>query len=111
AASSIVDEAVAEDGDQTPLDQQALRMALLRGPQPNMSFFAFTATPKLKPLEMFGHKDASGKPAPFPLYSTRQAIEERFILDVLRGYTTYKRFYKLAKSVADDPELDKRKAA
>ena len=68
-------------------DQLALRKALLRGPQPNMSFFAFTATPKHKTLEMFGHPDENGKPAPFHLYSMRQAIEEKFILDVLLGYT------------------------
>jgi len=97
-------------------DQLALRKALIRGPQPNMSFFAFTATPKFKTLEMFGHRDFSaggpdGKPAPFHLYSMRQAIEEKFILDVLLGYTTYKRFFKLAKAIADDPELDKRKAS
>lgn len=99
-----------EDELSTP-DQLALRKALLRGPQPNMSFFAFTATPKHKTLEMFGHKGPDGKPAPFHLYSMRQAIEERFILDVLLGYTTYKRFFKLAKAVADDPKLDKRKAS
>ena len=92
-------------------DQLALRKALLRGPQPNMSFFAFTATPKHKTLEMFGHEGPDGKPAPFHLYSMRQAIEEGFIVDVLLGYTTYKRFFKLAKAVADDPKLDKRKAA
>lgn len=99
-----------EDELSTP-DQLALRKALLRGPQPNMSFFAFTATPKHKTLEMFGHKGPDGKPAPFHLYSMRQAIEEKFILDVLLGYTTYKRFFKLAKAVADDPKLDKRKAS
>ena len=99
-----------EDELSTP-DQLALRKALIRGPQPNMSFFAFTATPKFKTLEMFGHKGPDGTPAPYHLYSMRQAIEEGFILDVLQGYTTYKRFFKLAKAIADDPELDKRKAS
>ena len=65
----------------------------------------------LCPSILFGHKNAEGKPAPFHLYSTRQAIEEGFILDVLRGYITYQRFFKLAKAVATDPNLDKRKAA
>ncbi|HUP25404.1 MAG TPA: DEAD/DEAH box helicase family protein [Thermoanaerobaculia bacterium] len=92
-------------------DQLALRAALLRGPQPNLSFFAFTATPKHKTLEMFGHKGPDGKPAPFHLYSMRQAIEEKFILDVLLGYVTFKRFFRLAKTIAEDPQLDKRKAA
>lgn len=98
-----------EEQNDTP-DQLALRAALLRGPQKNISFFAFTATPKFKTLEIFGHK-VDGKPAPFHLYSMRQAIEEGFILDVLRGYTTYSRFFKLNKAIDDDPSLDKRKAA
>lgn len=111
ADSSVEQKLAVEADDLSVPDQLAMRKALLRGPQPNMSFFAFTATPKFKTLEMFGHKTADGTPAPFHLYSMRQAIEERFILDVLRGYTTYKRFFKLAKSVADDPDLDKRKAS
>lgn len=109
--SSIGAKLEEEADDHSAPDQLALRRALYRGPQPNMSFFAFTATPKFKTLEMFGHKAPDGKPAPFHLYSMRQAIEEGFILDVLKGYTTYSRFYKLAKAVADDPDLDKRKAA
>lgn len=113
-ADSSLDEKLTEQQLEEELstpDQLALRKALLRGPQPNMSFFAFTATPKHKTLEMFGHEGPDGRPAPFHLYSMRQAIEERFIVDVLLGYTTYKRFFKLAKAVADDPKLDKRKAA
>jgi len=101
----------AEGEDLSAPDQLALRAALFRGPQPNMSFFAFTATPKHKTLELFGHKGSDGKPAPFHLYSMRQAIEEGFILDVLKGYMTYQRFFQLAKQVADDPVLDKKKAA
>ncbi|TNE82541.1 MAG: type I restriction endonuclease subunit R, partial [Gammaproteobacteria bacterium] len=81
-----------------------------RGRQPNLSFFAYTATPKGKTLELFGRIGPSGKPEPFHLYSMRQAIEERFILDVLRNYTTYKTYYKLVKSVEDDPNLPKKKA-
>ncbi len=113
-ADSTLDERLTEQQIEEELaapDQLALRKALLRGPQPNMSFFAFTATPKHKTLELFGHKGPDGKPAPFHLYSMRQAIEERFILDVLLGYTTYKRFFKLAKAIAEDPKLDKRKAS
>ncbi len=109
--SSIAAKLQEEGEDLSAPDQLALRAALFRGPQPNMSFFAFTATPKHKTLELFGHRGSDGKPAPFHLYSMRQAIEEGFILDVLKGYTTYKRFFQLAKAVSEDPELDKRKAA
>ena len=82
-----------------------------RGPQPNISFFAFTATPKGKTLELFGRTGPSGKPEPFHVYSMRQAIEERFILDVLRHYTDYDTYYRLLKQAEDDPELPKRRAA
>lgn len=95
----------------TAPDQLALRAALYRGPQPNISFFAFTATPKFKTLELFGHKGPNGRPAPFHLYSMRQAIEEKFILDVLQCYVSYSRFFQLNKETAADPNLDKRKAA
>ncbi|MBU49065.1 MAG: restriction endonuclease subunit R [Deltaproteobacteria bacterium] len=111
-SDSTVDGKLEEEADDLSApDQLALRAALFRGPQPNMSFFAFTATPKYKTLEMFGHKDSNGKPAPFHLYSMRQAIEEGFILDVLKNYTTYKTYYRLAKEIEDDPKLDKKKAA
>ena len=82
-----------------------------RGPQPNLSFFAFTATPKGKTLEVFGRKGPSGKPEPFHVYSMRQAIEEKFILDVLRRYTDYDTYYRLVKQAAEDPEFPKRRAA
>lgn len=79
--------------------------------QPNISMFAFTATPKTKTLEVFGTKDENGKPKAFHLYSMRQAIEEGFIHDVLKNYTTYKLFYRLSKAIEDDPELSKKKAS
>lgn len=82
-----------------------------RGRQENVSFFAFTATPKAKTLELFGRAGQSGTPEPFHLYSMRQAIEERFILDVLQHYTTYNTYYRLVKSIEDDPNLPKKKAA
>ena len=90
---------------------EVLRTMAKRGRQPNISFFAFTATPKYKTLEVFGRPGPDGKPIPSHLYSMRQAIEENFILDVLRHYTTYKSYYRLIKSIEDDPEVDKRKAA
>jgi type I restriction enzyme R subunit len=75
-----------------------------------MSFFAFTATPKAKTLELFGEMSANGRKEAFDLYSMRQAIDEKFILDVLANYTTYKTFYRLAKTIEDDPKIEKRKA-
>jgi len=80
-----------------------------RGPQPNISFFAFTATPRNVTLERFGVKGPDGKPLPFHLYSMRQAIEEGFILDVLQNYMTYKAYYQLEKAIEDDPELNGRR--
>lgn len=87
------------------------RSAAARGRQPNLSFFAFTATPKYRTLTVFGYKDAEGKPGPFHLYSMRQAIEESFILDVLQNYTTYQLYFKLSKAIEDDPKINKKKAA
>jgi type I restriction enzyme R subunit len=82
-----------------------------RGKQTNLSFFAFTATPKAKTVEVFGTPDSNGMPKPFHLYSMRQAIEEGFILDVLNNYTTYKTFFKLSKEIEDDPDVNKKQAA
>lgn len=92
-------------------EEEVIKAMTRRGQQPNLSFFGFTATPKYKTLETFGRKDESGKPQPFHVYSMRQAIEEHFILDVLAHYTTYKTYFKLLKQAADDPKLDKKKAA
>lgn len=78
-----------------------------RGRQPNLSFFAFTATPKGRTLELFGIKNpATGKFEPFDLYSMRQAIQEGFILDVLANYVTYDTYFRIEKAIADDPELE-----
>jgi type I restriction enzyme R subunit len=81
-----------------------------RGKQKNLSFFAFTATPKGKTLELFGRVGSSGAPEAFHTYSMRQAIEEEFILDVLQRYTTYKTCYRLAKKAVDDPRMPGKKA-
>ncbi len=81
-----------------------------RGPQANISYFAFTATPRNVTLERFGTVGVDGLPHPFHLYSMRQAIEEGFILDVLQNYMTYKAYYALEKTIDDDPELDTRRA-
>ena len=83
-----------------------------RGRQPNLSFFAFTATPKGKTLEVFGRPaTAQGTPEAFHVYSMKQAIEEGFILDVLTNYTTYKTYWRLLKRASDDPDVPKRRAA
>ena len=68
-----------------------------RGRQPHISYFAFTATPKFKTLDIFGTPGPDGKPQPFHLYSMRQAIEEGFILDVLQNYITYKTYFRLER--------------
>ncbi len=101
--------AEAADAPTDPQDALAATVAA-RGRQPNLSFFAFTATPKARTLELFGRKNLDGNYAPFHLYSMRQAIEEGFILDVLKYYTTYATYWKVGKAVADDPEYDTRLA-
>ena len=76
----------------------------------NISFFAFTATPKNKTLEMFGWKDKDGHYNAFHTYTMKQAIEEGFILDVLKHYLTYATYFKLIKKIEEDPEYDEKKA-
>lgn len=87
-----------------------LRDALKRARQPNLSFFAFTATPKFKTKVLFDEPGPSGT-SPFHEYTMRQAIEEGFIMDVLQNYTTFKRFFGLIKQVENDPEVPRKKAA
>jgi type I restriction enzyme, R subunit len=100
-----------ENAFKTVEDQLVERMKARKVSSPNLSFFAFTATPKQKTLELFGDEDAlTGKFGPFSLYSMKQAIEEKFILDVLKNYTTYETYFGLLKKVEDDPEFDKKKA-
>ena len=77
-----------------------------RGRQANLSFFAFTATPKHKTFKVFGR---GGEPA--HRYTMRQAIEEGFILDVLKHYTNYATYYRLLKACEDDPNVERKKAA
>lgn len=93
------------------IHEQVEKSAKSRGQQKNISFFAFTATPKYKTLAIFGQKGIDDKPEPFHLYSMRQAIEEGFILDVLENYTTYELYFKLSKAIEEDPNLNKKKAA
>ncbi|NLJ82598.1 MAG: type I restriction endonuclease subunit R, partial [Bacteroidales bacterium] len=113
--SKSLDEAIIEDSDDYTSDdfirEQIEKSAKARGRQANISFFAFTATPKYKTLQVFGHKTTDGKPKAFHLYSMRQAIEEGFILDVLQNYTTYDLYFKLTKAIEENPNLNKKKAA
>ncbi|XOQ45321.1 MAG: Type I site-specific restriction-modification system, R (restriction) subunit and related helicases [Clostridium sp.] len=98
------------EGKEYDPEEEILKTIKKRGKQPNISFFAFTATPKAKTLEMFGTIGPDGLPHPFHLYSMRQAIEEGFILDVLQNYVTYETYFKLAKRIEDDPTFDRAKA-
>ncbi len=94
-----------EDGEEFILAEMKAR-----GRQKNVSFLAFTATPKQKTLEMFGEKQFDGTFRPFSIYSMKQAIDEGFILDVLKNYTTYQMYFNLLKKVQDDPDYKKKKA-
>lgn len=103
-------EATAHEEAADSADEALLASARNRGKQKNLSFFAFTATPKPKTLDTFGQVGADGSKRPFHTYSMRQAIAEGFILDVLSGYTTYGVYYKLANShPRSDPEMESRK--
>ncbi|MCR4373270.1 MAG: putative DNA binding domain-containing protein [Acidobacteria bacterium] len=112
--ASTLEAAEEEEKDaQTPeeeLENTVLVEMERRGSLPNVSTFAFTATPKPKTLELFGTKQPDGRFKPFHLYSMRQAIEEGFIVDVLANYSTYKAYWRLLKKVQDDPRYEKRKA-
>ncbi len=93
-----------EEGEQEL--ERLFRSMAKRGRQPNMSFFAFTATPKHKTLAIFGR---NGEPS--HRYTMRQAIEEGFIMDVLANYVSYKTYFRLIKACEDDPEVERKKAA
>ena len=96
---------MAEEEDEVELERLFRSMAK-RGHQPNMSFFAFTATPKHKTLAIFGRNGE-----PFHRYTMRQAIEEGFIEDVLKNFVSYKTYYTLIKKAEDDPNVERKKAA
>ena len=98
------------DEDEPTTEDRVIQEMSRRGPQDNVSYFAFTATPKPETLQQFGTMQPNGTYRPFSLYSMRQAIEERFILDVLQNYATYNQYWNLLRSVEDDPEFDATKA-
>lgn len=107
------DEIETEDNDTITGEDLITDLIKSRKLLPNASYFAFTATPKNKTLELFGVPFTEGdktKFRAFHLYSMKQAIEEGFIMDVLLNYTTYQSYYALLKKIEDDPEYDKLKA-
>jgi type I restriction enzyme R subunit len=88
-----------------------MREMLIHGRHKNLSFFAFTATPKSTTLELFGTEHSDGSFHPFHIYSMRQAIEEGFIMDVLQNYMTYDTCFKIAKTVEENPDVPGSRAA
>ena len=99
-----------DDPDPQTWEDQIVDSMRARKQADNISMFAFTATPKNKTLELFGERRPAGGFEAFSLYSMRQAIEERFILDVLENYTTYKSYWRLLKRIDEDPEYPSGKA-
>lgn len=107
---SGLEEAEEEDVEEETWEDEILKEMEARGRLKNVSYFAFTATPKSKTFELFGEKQQDSSYGAFHLYTMKQAIEEGFILDILRNYTTYKTYFNLLKKIKDDPKYDKRKA-
>lgn len=100
------------NGDEVNYDTEDMIVDQIcrQGKQPNVSMFAFTATPKPTTLQLFGRENKNGQKQAFHLYSMKQAIEEGFILDVLQNYVTYDMYYKLNKDIKDDPTLQTNEA-
>lgn len=99
---------IAENDEE--IEDAIIQNMMKRGRQPNISFFAFTATPKYKTKKIFDEPGSTGE-SPFHKYSMRQAIEERFILDVLKNYTTYETYFRITQTAEDDPNVERKKAA
>ncbi len=112
SASDKLNTTLGAEDEEVPEDLQDKILAAMKGRKmsKNASYFAFTATPKPATLEKFGRQGPDGKFYPFHLYSMKQAIEEKFILDVLEKYTTYKSYYEVQKSVEENPLFDTAKA-
>lgn len=97
--------------DEVDPTDKLVREMIIHGRHKNLSFFAFTATPKATTLEMFGTEYTDGTYHPFHIYSMRQAIEEGFIMDVLQNYMTYDTCFKIAKTIPDNPDVPGSRAA
>lgn len=100
---SLGSDAIAADDSTDDVEEAISREIAKNGKQPNVSMFAFTATPKPTTLQLFGRLNTKGQREAFHIYSMKQAIEEGFILDVLANYTTYDTFYHLNKEIKEDP--------
>ncbi|MDZ8108215.1 MAG: hypothetical protein RM338_21695 [Nostoc sp. DedQUE12a] len=109
-ASQLLEDELEEDDLSDEAKQQLLKEQISRTKQPNLSYFAFTATPKHKTLLVFDEPGENGQ-VPFHLYTMRQAIEEGYIKDVLANYTCYDRYYELVRISENDPDLPRRQAA
>lgn len=92
-------------------DDRLMNEMIVHGKHKNLSFFAFTATPKDKTLELFGTEYPDGTFHPFHIYSMKQAIEEGFILNVLQNYMTYDTCFKIAKTTSENPDVPSSRAA
>lgn len=97
--------------DEIDRNDKLLQEMIVHGKHKNLSFFAFTATPKGQTLEMFGTEYSDGSFHPFHVYSMKQAIQEGFIMDVLQNYMTYHTCFKIAKTIPDNPEVPASRAA
>lgn len=109
AATYAAEHKLDEDDDADQL-AEVVREMMRRGKQPNLSFFAFTATPKYKTKKVFDEPGPSGE-SPFHLYTMRQAIEEKFILDVLKNYITYEAYFHIVQATEEDVHVERKKAA
>ena len=107
---SLDDIDIEESEEGEDLEDRVAEEMKKRGYLPDVSYFAFTATPKQKTLELFGMRRPDSKFEAFSLYTMRQAIEEHFILDVLENYTTYTTYWNLLKKIETDPRYDRTKA-
>lgn len=94
-----------DESDNADMEDVIVAQVKKSGKRPNVSMFAFTATPKPTTLELFGKLNIKGQKEAFHIYSMKQAIEEEFILDVLQNFTPYKTFYKINKEIAEDPSV------
>ena len=97
--------------DEIDRNDKLIQEMIVHGKHKNLSFFAFTATPKGQTLEMFGTEYPDGSFHPFHVYSMKQAIQEGFIMDVLQNYMTYHTCFKIAKTIPDNPEVPASRAA
>jgi type I restriction enzyme R subunit len=99
-----------EEAEEETTEDKVIRIMETRKMLPNASYFAFTATPKNKTLELFGERQSNGSFRPFHSYTMKQAIQEEFIMDVLKNYTPVDSYCRLTKKIEEDPEFDVRRA-